>query len=102
MSEFEAQIRDTCSDVTGATELSSAVIEEVTSRAEAITQTNIDSLKAFFGMLPTEAAKTMWAGLLGNPATKKVVMPWQNDSDFCTVLRGVYSSSTSAQTSATV
>jgi hypothetical protein len=48
------------------------------------------ALKNFFGMIPKDVASNLWTSLLSNPKTKKIVMPWQTDADFCEVLRKVY------------
>jgi hypothetical protein len=50
----------------------------------------VDALKKFFGMVPKDVASNLWTSLLSNPKTKKIVMPWQSDADFCEVLRKVY------------
>lgn len=82
-------IEAACSDVATITALSEAVVAELSTR-ESVTDDQIVALKRFFTMIPNEVAKTMWTSLLTNPATKKVVMPWQNDTEFCSALRRVY------------
>jgi hypothetical protein len=50
----------------------------------------INALKSFFAIVPKDVASNMWTSLLSNTKTKKIVLPWQSDPDFCEVLRKVY------------
>lgn len=89
LNDVASAIESVCSDSVAITSLSESVVAELATR-ENVTDEQIIALKRFFAMIPRDIAKTMWTSLLINPATKKVVMPWQNDTEFCSALRRVY------------
>lgn len=85
------KIEAACSDIEVVAALANSIVEEVSNRSAAkMKEKQIDALKKFFQMIPKDVASNLWTSLLSNPKTKKIVMLWQNDAEFCEILRKVY------------
>ena len=85
------KIEAACSDIEVVAALANSIVEEVSTRSAAkMKEKQVEALKKFFQMIPKDVASNLWTSLLGNPKTKKIVMPWQSDADFCEILRKVY------------
>ena len=89
--EMIPKIEAACSDIEVIAALANSLVDEVANRSAAkMKEKQTLALKNFFGMVPKDVASNLWTSLLSNPKTKKIVMPWQSDADFCEVLRKVY------------
>jgi hypothetical protein len=89
--EMEPKIEAACSDIEVIAALANSIIDEVAGRSAAkMKEKQTEALKKFFAMVPKDVASNLWTSLLSNPKTKKIVMPWQSDAEFCEVLRKVY------------
>jgi hypothetical protein len=89
--EMIPKIEAACSDIEVIAALANSLVDEVSNRSAAkMKEKQTLALKNFFGLIPKDVASNLWTSLLGNPKTKKIVMPWQSDADFCEVLRKVY------------
>lgn len=71
-------------------QLTSDVIAEVVSRKGDVTDHQIGNLKSLFATLASKPAQSLWTAMLAAPESKKVAMPWQNDAEFCALLRSIY------------
>lgn len=97
--EMVPKIEAACSDIEVIAALANSITDEVANRSAAkMKEKQTEALKKFFGMVPKDVASNLWTSLLSNPKTKKIVMPWQSDADFCEVLRKVYGIDSKAST----
>lgn len=71
-------------------QLTSDVIAEVVTRDGNIDDYQVSNLKRLFATLASEPAKTLWRTMLATPESKKVAMVWQNDTEFCALLRAIH------------
>jgi hypothetical protein len=89
--EMLPKIESACSDIEVISALANSIVDEVSNRrSDKMKDKQIVALKSFFAIVPKDVASNMWTSLLGNTKTKKIVLPWQSDPDFCEVLRKVY------------
>jgi hypothetical protein len=89
--EMFLKIETACSDIEVIAALANSLVEEIASRPAAkIKEKQTEAIKKFFEMIPKDVASNLWSSLLTHPKTKKTVMTWQADLEFCDVVKKVY------------
>ena len=89
--EMFPKIETACSDIEVIAALANSLVEEIASRpASKIKEKQTEAIKKFFEMIPKDVASNLWGSLLTHPKTKKTVMTWQADLEFCDVVKKVY------------
>ena len=92
--KVKPKIEAACNDIEVIAALSRSVVAEVNERSLTLTKDKQrENLRKFFMMLPNDVASQAWVALLGGAKTKKIVMEWQNDTDFREHLKQIYLSS---------